>query len=458
VTKTIPIPIYLHNAPNPDRYLYDKHIHNRSGWSEGRVAFYAYSHQEPGTLPIYRHSTPDHERYYYDTDPHNNSGWSEGKIAFYAYSNQQPGTIPIYRHNATNPDRYYYDTHLHNTSGWSEGVVAFYAYPPGWMSTVTDNALLSQMSLPGTHESMAMYGYGSTCQEWTLAEQLRNGLRVFDIRLRYLPGQDGRVNFAVHHAHDYQHAFFDSKFPYTSDAKYFVLDDCLEFLKHNPTECIVLLIKQEKDAQVRNVFFDAFWKIIDNRAGYNNQPLDKLFYAGNTVPALRDARGRIIFAFVDGDDGSSYQLGNPRWGLYWGNIDYQVKWRNPLSGQQPGLDVENHWKDLMDWKWEKVKTHLEGAIEVGPASTIWFVTYLSASRAPALGYFPVDYAKYLLPKLQTYLRSNSRAEPNRSWGAYFGTVLMDFPTVDAISHLISASQSYQYPEPVGVGESVGGGN
>lgn len=319
--------------------------------------------------------------------------------------------------------------------------------PAKWMSLIKDDAVLSRLSLPGTHESMSRYGYGSECQNWNLTEQLNNGIRVFDIRLRYLEGQNGQVNFAVHHSDEYQYAFFDSNFPYTSDCKYFVLDQCLDFLRQNDQECIVLLIKQEKDVQDQATFFDAFWKIIDNRDQYNNKSLDKLFYEGNTVPRLIDARGRIIFAFVDGDESEQkYKLSAPRWGLYWGNIDYAVDSGNLQPGQQPGLDVENHWSDLMDSKWGKVTTHLDAALTTGPSATLWYLTFLSASRVPDVTHFPNDYADYLLPKLKDYLNVNlKKATGTWPWGAYFGTVLMDFPTQDVIDLLISTSCNYQYP-------------
>ncbi|HEV2803736.1 MAG TPA: hypothetical protein VGW57_02280 [Chthoniobacterales bacterium] len=436
-------PIYRHIAKDPWRFLYDTHVQNDTGWSEGTVAFYAHPNQQAGTIPIYRHTAKDPWRFLYDTHLQNNTGWSEGTVAFYAYATQQPGTIPIYRHTAKDPWRFLYDTQVQNNTGWSQGIVAFYAFPPGWMSSIDDRALLSQMSLPGTHETMSRYGANSECQKWTLSEQLTNGLRVFDIRLRYLKGANGEVNFSVHHSTDYQYAFFDSKFPYTSDCKYWVLDECLEFLKHNNRECIVLLIKQERDVQDRATFFDAFWKIIDNRAGYNNQPLDKLFYVPNTVPRLGDARGRIIFVFVDGDDGPSKQLSNPRWGLYWGNIDYEVNPNHVLPGQQPNLDIENHWQDLKEWKWDKVSAHLKKALATRASSNIWFSTFVSASRAPLVNHFPVDYANYLLPKVQSVLTANLAAPP-APWGSYFGTVMMDFPTKEIIGLLIAASFRYQY--------------
>ncbi|RYZ17928.1 MAG: hypothetical protein EOO70_00460 [Myxococcaceae bacterium] len=321
--------------------------------------------------------------------------------------------------------------------------------PRRWMSSLPDRALLSRISLPGTHDSIARYGYGSICQDQDLATQLANGIRVFDIRLRYLKGPDGRVNFAVHHSNYYQYAFFDSLYGgYGSDCKTFVLDDCLKFLAENKQETIVLLIKQEKDVQKALVFFDAFWNIVGNRDQYNGKPLDDLVYAGRSVPRLGDVRGKIVFVFVDGDEGKDdpeYKLNNPARGLYWGNIDYMVDALNPGSNQVTGLDVENHYSDIMSAKWTKVSAHLQKTFESGPGATNQYVTFVSASRTPDVTHFPRSYADYLLPQLDAWLSTQLQVPRSKvPWGTHFGIVMMDFPTTSTIHLLIQASLSYQY--------------
>jgi len=120
------IPIFRHNAKQPDRYYYDTQIPNNFGWTAGVLAWKAFEYQVPGSIPIYRHNAKQPDRYYYDTQVANNSGWSQGVLAFYAFETPQPNTIPIYRHEAPNPERYLYDTEKANNTGWSEGVVAFY--------------------------------------------------------------------------------------------------------------------------------------------------------------------------------------------------------------------------------------------------------------------------------------------------------------------------------------------
>ena len=71
-----------------------------------------------------------------------------------------------------------------------------------WISCLSDDLSLSEMSIPGTHNSAAYKIEGSwinraftgitgsisidvwQTQDWTIEQQLRNGIRYFDVRLR----------------------------------------------------------------------------------------------------------------------------------------------------------------------------------------------------------------------------------------------------------------------------------
>ncbi|KAL0962241.1 hypothetical protein UPYG_G00337530 [Umbra pygmaea] len=45
-----------------------------------------------------------------------------------------------------------------------------------WMASIPDSLLLSQITMPGTHNSMALYGGAlAECQSWSLGSQLRVG-------------------------------------------------------------------------------------------------------------------------------------------------------------------------------------------------------------------------------------------------------------------------------------------
>ena len=56
-----------------------------------------------------------------------------------------------------------------------------------WLSQVDDHTLLRNVSLPGSHDTMALYSIADLagqCQTLSLEEQLNLGVRFLDIRLK----------------------------------------------------------------------------------------------------------------------------------------------------------------------------------------------------------------------------------------------------------------------------------
>ena len=70
-----------------------------------------------------------------------------------------------------------------------------------WMSHIPNDKLISEISIPGTHDSAARFedGIGSfiRCQDLTLTEQLNRGIRFFDIRQRAIIFKNGEAIFLI---------------------------------------------------------------------------------------------------------------------------------------------------------------------------------------------------------------------------------------------------------------------
>lgn len=111
-----------------------------------------------------------------------------------------------------------------------------------WMSQISEGRKLSELNIPGTHESCARYGGSlAVCQTMSLQEQLEAGIRFIDIRCRHIG--DG---FAIHHGPFYQNLTFGKD----------LHDVCINFLKNNPSECIVMSIKKEYTDEHNSREFD----------------------------------------------------------------------------------------------------------------------------------------------------------------------------------------------------------
>lgn len=164
-----------------------------------------------------------------------------------------------------------------------------------WMSRLDPSTSLLRISIPGTHDSGARFGGANwTCQKLTLAQQLEIGVRYLDIRCRHIEDR-----FDIHHMQEFQHLTFDE-----------VLQVSKDFLKRNPSEVLIMRVKPEFEPAncTRNfseTFFTRYWD-------------PTLFYEGNDIPLLKEARGRI-YVLKNFEGGKSI-------GTNWKNIQLQDDW------------------------------------------------------------------------------------------------------------------------------------
>lgn len=104
-------------------------------------------------------------------------------------------------------------------------------YDPSWMSSLPDDRFLSEMSIPGTHETMSFYGGNMViCQTWSLTKQLEAGCRFLDVRFRHYGNA-----LPLHHGCVFQHGYL------TRD----VIEPTAEFLRSHRTETVIMNIQDE---------------------------------------------------------------------------------------------------------------------------------------------------------------------------------------------------------------------
>lgn len=141
-----------------------------------------------------------------------------------------------------------------------------------WMRNVPDDKTLTQFSIPGTHDSCALYGGDLVrCQTLSITDQLISGIRFLDIRCR----RSGNV-FAIHHGAVYQKIGFGD-----------VQKQCIDFLKKHPTECIIMSIKEEHTAAKGSASFPSIF----NEYKKGNE---EFWYTENRIPKLGEVRGKIV--------------------------------------------------------------------------------------------------------------------------------------------------------------------
>jgi len=111
-----------------------------------------------------------------------------------------------------------------------------------WMEKVPDDRPLSQLAIPGSHDSGARFSVGDLsgkCQDSSIREQLLYGVRFFDIRLY-------NFNDALYVCH----SFIDENLAFSD-----FVQQAIAFLEGYPKEGLLVSIKHEgKDSEASKSF------------------------------------------------------------------------------------------------------------------------------------------------------------------------------------------------------------
>lgn len=170
-----------------------------------------------------------------------------------------------------------------------------------WMGELDDSREINTLYIPGTHDSGATHSIADLsgkCQSLSISEQLRLGVRFFDIRLQL---KDNRL--VVVHSFVDQNTDFDN-----------ALRDMTDFLKENPDEFIFVSFKEDNSAANSDVdFTETLEKMLKGESVVNQE---------TTLPkTVGEARGRLhvisryygstigVPAYDGWQDSTSFSLG-----------------------------------------------------------------------------------------------------------------------------------------------------
>lgn len=294
---------------------------------------------------------------------------------------------------------------------------------PAWMRTIRDDVALTALSIPGTHNSCCVdvpLGIAET-QNVDLPDQLNAGIRFLDIRLAHY--QD---NLFVHH--DVVHMGKN----YTD-----VLEICVSFLKKNPSEFIIMLVKEESRADsalgrlapskiIGKLFSGETTKSADNTRSFAET------FKARTWEATQD--NSLFYNVIAGPHGNNSETANPV--LTSGTTSGELRGKIVLlrsfeSKLNIGLDL-TRWPENQkfriattlicniedryqnpgdDDKFNFIVAHLEEAKCVDLRDL--YITYSSAVAIKASGY-----SKAINPRLNDYLAGSPAGR--------VGIIVMDY--------------------------------
>lgn len=285
-----------------------------------------------------------------------------------------------------------------------------------WMKNIPDNTLLSDINLPGTHNSATKYvqfAFISQCQKSSIYEQLNIGVRFLDIRVE----EAGNRLKLVHSFCNCYSPADKKKLLFSED----VVEDCSKFLKENPSETILFSLKRDNGSSQEKVF-DLF---------FNKHLSDKIWYKENRIPSLGEARGKIVLIrrccidssnsdYSDNNTGLNFSTWKDQSKLYKGGFDI-IPIPTSENSSAGNYLLQDMYKLKPKDKWEKaVLPLLEKTIEHS-GFVLNFFTASSGLITPKI------YARYLYKRFNNI--SLKAAEK-------YGCLILDFPTENICKKII----------------------
>lgn len=295
---------------------------------------------------------------------------------------------------------------------------------PDWMGRLAGTRSLSELSIPGTHETMSTHGGAPTqTQEdfgdggGTLAAQLTAGIRMIDIRARVNSGN----TFTIHHGATYQNANFDD-----------VLSRLSDFLGAHRGETVLMRLKQECTGQIgsctdvsgQKSFQDIFDAYASSRPGLFWQPAVTRD-SGAAMPTLGAVRGKVVLVIMNGPQGGVLE--------HYGLSQF-AGWHDGSSAYvQDEYNVAN--VGAIATKRDQVRRFLDGTSAGDPA--LMYVNFASGSSVfaqpqqvagGARGVQGVD------PFLLTYLNEGPEVHTPV---VRTGVLMMDFPGGGLINKVVA---------------------
>ncbi len=280
-----------------------------------------------------------------------------------------------------------------------------------WMKNFPDNCLISEINIPGTHDSCARFirfSHITRCQDKGITQQLEMGVRFIDLRVKL-----HKKKLILVHGITTCYEDEKKKTPLLLEK---VITECRKFLSANPSETILLSLKRD-DGVSSEETFDFFFK--------NHIKNDAFWYLENRIPTLAETRGKIVLLNRCAVDLSDIKKGYSDYntGLDFSHLPDQSKvdftgfetafMHHRLTGGKEKYYLQDMYKLSPRKKWKNgVLPALRSDIE----RDAFALNFLS-SNIPLTG--PKGNAKYVNKKLGKYpLQASQKC----------GILIMDFPT------------------------------
>ena len=165
-----------------------------------------------------------------------------------------------------------------------------YSYANEWMAGIPDDALLSSVNIPATHDTgtagvvddLVPSVSITSCQNLYYDEQLNMGARSFDIRANATKDDASAADVKIVHGGELWQCQEKNGSDLTLQS---ILNTSLGFLEKHKSETVILTVKPDAGSTIG---------LEHAVAEFIEKNKDKV-YSGGDIPSMKEARGKIIF-------------------------------------------------------------------------------------------------------------------------------------------------------------------
>ena len=313
-----------------------------------------------------------------------------------------------------------------------------YSYANEWMAGIPDEALLSSINIPATHdtgtagvvEDLIPSVSITSCQNLYYDEQLNMGARSFDIRANATKDDASAADVKIVHGGELWQCQEKNGSDLTLQS---ILSTSLGFLEKHKSETVILTVKPDAGSTIG---------LEHAVAEFIEKNKDKV-YSGGDIPSMKEARGKIIFLrrfnLTKNYDSSveramGFNLTN------WDDIkykDYKYAYKLYDDGKNH-VYIQDAYNTYGSEKWPYILETMKQTTGQDTSHPIeynsWVFNYTSCSQGTPLGL-----TREINPRL---FKDEGNCIDNR----FLGTVMLNFID-DPMARLIYETNSNMIFEP-----------
>ena len=313
-----------------------------------------------------------------------------------------------------------------------------YYYAENWMANIPDDALLSSVNIPATHDTGTAGVVEddipqvsiTSCQNLYYDEQLNMGARSFDIRANATKDDASVADVKIVHGGELWQCQEKNGSDLTLQS---ILNTSLGFLEKHKSETVILTVKSDAGSTIG---------LEHAVAEFIEKNKDKV-YSGGDIPSMKEARGKIIFLrrfnLTKNYESSveramGFNLAN------WDDIkykDYKYAYKLYDDGKNH-VYIQDAYNTYGSEKWPYILETMKQTTGQDTSHPIeynsWVFNYTSCSRGAPLGL-----TREINPRL---FKDEGNCIDNR----FLGTVMLNFID-DPMARLIYETNSNMIFEP-----------